>query len=96
MILKLSPGKMRGGAMRSTLGGGTTPDETIPSYGLHLEGSQRLLNLLREQSSPIVARIESDRVLFDLRTVFPDQDRQLEASITGAYMKLQEIQAGGA
>ena len=87
---------VRGGAMGSTLGGGTTPEETIPSYGLYLEGSQNLASLLREQIPPVVARIESDSVLFDLRTVFPDQDRQLESTITLAYMKLHEIQARGA
>ncbi len=86
----------RGREMRSALGGGTTPDETMVSYGLYLDGGQRLADLLREQEPPIVARIESDKVLFDLRTVFPDQDRRLEASMKDAYIKLQEIQSGGA
>ena len=26
---------------------------------------------------PVIARIESDRLLIDLRTVFPEQERQL-------------------
>ena len=76
---------VRGGATRAALGGGTTPAETMPSYGLFLEGNQRLLDLLREQPHPVVARIEDERVVFDLRTVFPAQDRELEAAITAAY-----------
>jgi L-seryl-tRNA(Ser) seleniumtransferase len=36
---------------------------------------------LRRQTPPIIARIERDRVLLDLRTVLPDQDSALLASI---------------
>jgi len=32
---------------------------------------------LRRLAPPVVARIERDRVVFDLRTVLPEQDEQL-------------------
>src|SRR5207248_2743636 len=36
---------------------------------------------LRSLTPPVVARIEHDRVVLDLRTVFPDHDRPLAVSI---------------
>jgi L-seryl-tRNA(Ser) seleniumtransferase len=71
---------------RAALGGGTTPEQTLPSYGLSLEGGgQRLLDALRLGSPPVIARIEDDAVVLDLRTVLPGQDRALEAAIAAAY-----------
>jgi len=32
---------------------------------------------LRRQSPPVIARIENDRVLFDLRTVFEEQEDKI-------------------
>ncbi len=75
----------RGLATRCALGGGTTPDETMPSYGLAIDGGQRLADGLRRCALPVVARIEEDRVILDLRTVFPRQDRALETAITSAW-----------
>ncbi len=74
----------RGRSTRSTLGGGTTPDETMPGYGLEISGGQALLDALREQTPPIIGRIEEDRVVLDLRTVFPEQDGALIEGILAA------------
>jgi L-seryl-tRNA(Ser) seleniumtransferase len=79
---------VRGRATRATIGGGTTPEETMPSYGLGIAGDQRLTERLREESPPVVARIEDDEVVLDLRTVFPDQDRILEEALVAAYSGL--------
>jgi hypothetical protein len=62
----------------------------MPSYGFGLEGSQRLLDLLRQQTDPVVARIEDEHLVFDLRTVFPAQDRTLEATVAAAYAAFRE------
>jgi L-seryl-tRNA(Ser) seleniumtransferase len=75
----------RGRATRATLGGGTTPEQTVASYGLTLEGGQRLLDALRLGEPPVVGRIEDDAVVLDLRTVLPHQERDLEAAIAAAY-----------
>jgi L-seryl-tRNA(Ser) seleniumtransferase len=75
----------RGLATRATLGGGTTPEQTLPSYGLAIDGDQRLLAALRLGSPPVVGRIEDDAVVLDLRTVLPGQERELEAAVAAAY-----------
>ena len=87
---------VKGRATRAALGGGTAPEETMPSYGLGLAGGQALADRLRAQSPPVVARIEDDEVVLDLRTVFPDQDRSLEEALAAAYSGLQANQDEGA
>ncbi|MCK5377012.1 MAG: L-seryl-tRNA(Sec) selenium transferase [Acidobacteria bacterium] len=86
----------RGLATRAALGGGTTPDETMPSYGLAVPGGQRLTQLLRAFDPPVISRIEDDEVVLDLRTVPPDQDRTLEDALISAYSGLQANQDAGA
>jgi L-seryl-tRNA(Ser) seleniumtransferase len=80
----------RGRATRSALGGGTTPTETLPSYGLSLPGTQRLGDALRRQRPPVVARIEDDQVVLDLRTVFPEQDRALIEAVAAAWTEVAQ------
>lgn len=74
----------RGRPTRSTLGGGTTPDETLAGYGLEITGGQALLDGLRKGTPPIIGRIEEDQVVLDLRTVFPEQDGALIEGILAA------------
>jgi L-seryl-tRNA(Ser) seleniumtransferase len=56
---------------QSTIGGGSLPGETLPTKLVTLTGSNPddFLAQLRRGAPPVVARIESDRVVFDLRTV---------------------------
>jgi len=63
----------------STVGGGSLPGESFPSYVLSLSvnSPDRFLKKLRRQSPPIIARTGNDRVLFDPRTVLPEQDHSL-------------------
>jgi L-seryl-tRNA(Ser) seleniumtransferase len=85
----------RGCATRAALGGGTTPEQTLASYGLSLGGGQRLLDALRLGEPPVIARIEDDAVVLDLRTVLPHQDRALEAAIAAAYRSSGGAQPAG-
>jgi L-seryl-tRNA(Ser) seleniumtransferase len=64
---------------RSTVGGGSLPEETLPTFLLTLTVPQpdALTARLRSLDPPIVARIERDHVLLDPRTVLPDQDQAL-------------------
>jgi L-seryl-tRNA(Ser) seleniumtransferase len=87
---------VHGRATRAALGGGTTPEETLASYGLGLAGGQGMADRLRAESPPVVARIEDDEVVLDLRTVFPDQDRNLEDAIVSAYSGLNASHEDGA
>jgi L-seryl-tRNA(Ser) seleniumtransferase len=67
---------------QSTVGGGSLPGETLPTRLLALEitKAEKALSLLRANDPPIIARIERDRILFDPRTVFPEEeDRLLKA-----------------
>ena len=47
----------------STIGGGSLPEETLPTFLLALQVPQpnRFLSRLRNQALPIIGRIESDK-----------------------------------
>jgi len=44
----------------------------------------QLLDRLRLQSPPVIARIEDDRVVLDPRTVLPDEDERLLQAVIAA------------
>jgi L-seryl-tRNA(Ser) seleniumtransferase len=73
-------------ATAATVGGGSLPGETLPSFGVALGGqsADRMLAALRRGSPSIVGRIESGRVILDLRTVDPGLDNELGAAIIAA------------
>ena len=66
-------------ASRSAIGGGSLPEETLPTFILALDSPSpnRLLGRLRQASPPIIARLEADRVMLDPRTVLPEQEPAL-------------------
>ena len=70
----------------SKVGGGAAPEEEIPTFVISVgaEGlsAQQVHERLRSQSPPVVARIAEDRVLIDLRTVFPRQEGALLAALS--------------
>lgn len=80
---------------RATLGGGTTPEATMPSWGVALEAGEAVAAALRRGRPPVIGRLHEDRVLLDLRSVFEDQDRVLEEAVRRAYQGIQASQAGG-
>jgi L-seryl-tRNA(Ser) seleniumtransferase len=65
----------------SAIGGGTTPGLEIPTRLIALstpgKTAEQLERALRALEPPVIARIENDRLVLDLRTVLPDQDRLL-------------------
>ena len=72
--------------LRSTVGGGSLPGETLPSVGLAVRAASatRALTALRRSDPPVIGRIEDDRVVLDLRTVEPDRDDELAAAVEQA------------
>lgn len=61
---------------RSVAGGGSTPDQSLPTWLLAVPGDPvRIEKGLRGQH--IVARIEDGNVVIDLRTVFPEEEEAL-------------------
>ena len=73
-------------AAQSTVGGGSLPGESLPTRTLALAvpSPDDMAARLRRGTPPVVARIEADRLLFDPRTVLPEQDDALLAAITAA------------
>jgi len=63
----------------STVGGGSLPDESFPTFllSLDVESPEKFLKGLRLQNPPIVARTANDKVLLDPRTVLPEQEGAL-------------------
>ena len=76
LAASLAPGE-------SVVGGGATPEQAIPTCliamtcGDVVEAERRL----RAADPPVVARIENDRLLLDLRTVFPAEEDELLAAL---------------
>ncbi len=80
---------------RATLGGGTTPGATVPSWAVVLPGEEELAAALRRQEPPVVGRLTGDELLLDLKAVFPQQDRELERAVASAYQGIQASQEDG-
>ena len=74
----------------SLAGGGSTPDQSLPSKIIRIASAKyaaaKLEQRLRRPLSgvSVIARVEADRVILDLRTVFPEQESQLAASLAAA------------
>ena len=76
-------------ATKSTIGGGSLPGDTLPSWALQLRSSDdgsvdSLAQALRTAPTPVIGRIEDDALLLDPRTVLPDQEPALLDSVTRA------------
>jgi L-seryl-tRNA(Ser) seleniumtransferase len=74
----------------SLAGGGSTPDQSLPSKIIRVSNTKyaaaKLEQRLRRPANgvSVIARVEEDRVILDLRTVFPEQESQLAASLATA------------
>jgi L-seryl-tRNA(Ser) seleniumtransferase len=68
---------------RSTVGGGSLPEESLPTWTLALttRSADRLLRRLRGAQPPVIGRIDTGRVVLDPRTVLPDQDEVLVRAV---------------
>jgi L-seryl-tRNA(Ser) seleniumtransferase len=66
----------------STVGGGSAPGSILPTRLIQIERdtlpADQLEQQLRALDPPVIARIQEDRVVLDLRTVLPFQDGLLE------------------
>jgi L-seryl-tRNA(Ser) seleniumtransferase len=73
----------------STVGGGSLPGETLSTHMLALElaAPDTVAARLRAGEPPVIARIEDDRLVFDPRTVLPEQEAVLLKAIAGAALE---------
>ena len=74
----------------SLVGGGSTPAQSLPTKLIRISSSRHSAARLDEKlragiaATPVVARIEDDRLLVDLRTVFREQQPSLAESLISA------------
>jgi L-seryl-tRNA(Ser) seleniumtransferase len=80
-----APAKVEPVPLRSLAGGGSLPGAALRSWGVSVihpeKRAQEVAEGLRLRPLPVIARVENDRVLLDLRTVGPDQDEGLTAAL---------------
>jgi len=76
---------------QSTVGGGSLPEETLKTKVAALKAASpdRFLASLRESSTPIIARIENDLVVFDPRTVSDEEESELMDVVYKTYSVLR-------
>jgi len=69
----------------SITGGGAAPGKGLPTRLLAVtsddKSADQLAAQLRQNDPPIVARVEEDKLVLDLRTVFPAQDDAITAAL---------------
>jgi L-seryl-tRNA(Ser) seleniumtransferase len=74
--------------VKSVIGGGTTPGAVLNSFALSLrhcvDSPSQFLAALRRQTPPVIARVQEDRVVLDLRTVPPEMDTALAQALRNA------------
>jgi L-seryl-tRNA(Ser) seleniumtransferase len=72
----------------SLIGGGSAPSSVLPTRLIALSAknvsANELATRLRRSEPPVIARVEDQRVLLDLRTVFPEQDEVLQQALARA------------
>ncbi len=73
-------------AGESTVGGGSLPGQSVPTWLLALTPSSpdKLSQTLRTGKGAVVGRIQSDKLVFDPRTVLPHQQDQFLISLISA------------
>lgn len=70
----------------SVIGGGSTPEQSLPTRLLAFAGPDpaAMEKRLRRADPPVIARLERDRLLIDLRTVLPEQEPLLVRALNQA------------
>src|SRR5215472_13366248 len=75
---------------RSLVGGGSTPAQSLPTRVLRIASARHSASQLEQRlrmtpaGAPVIARIEDERLLIDLRTVFPEQEPALAKALAAA------------
>ncbi len=74
-------------AADSTIGGGSLPGEVLPTWTLAVRSTAPadLASRLRRGRHPVIVRILNDQVLFDARTVMPEEDATMLDALKAAW-----------
>jgi L-seryl-tRNA(Ser) seleniumtransferase len=72
---------------KSTIGGGSLPGEMLETSVITIATThpQIIAQRLRNQDHPVIARIEGDQILIDIRTVLEEEEEYLVNSVRGAF-----------
>ena len=70
-------------AGQSVIGGGATPEQSIPTWVIAIEchGVAAVERKLRTGDPAVVARVENDRLILDLRTVRAEEEAELTRAL---------------
>ena len=74
-------------AGHSVIGGGATPEQSLPTWLIAIDcgdagcDANELERALRAGDPPVIARIEDERLILDLRTVFPEEEAELRRAL---------------
>ena len=82
----------------SVIGGGTAPTTTLRTFLIAVKSDRHspddLLRLLRDHVPPVIARIEDDSLVLDLRTVFAEEDGTLLTALAAAFDARNHLLSG--
>ena len=78
----------------STVGGGSLPGDTLPTwlFALKVRSPEKMLKILRNSTPAIIGRIVNDQVVFDPRTVFEEEENDLITKIAEVYPQYRNTQ----
>ena len=69
------------------IGGGSTPDQQLPTHLISIMSNRHSAAAIEkklrqpENELPVIARIEEDRLVLDLRTVLHDEESALASAL---------------
>jgi L-seryl-tRNA(Ser) seleniumtransferase len=70
----------------SPIGGGSTPDQVLPTWvvAISVSNPNAFEKRLREGELPVVARIEQDKIILDMRTIAEEEVKALVGAVNSA------------
>ena len=81
----------------STIGGGSAPGSALGTRLLAVGAAGRsaaeIAHRLRAHAPPVVARIENDEVVLDLRTVLEGEDADVASAVRACAQKIEETES---
>lgn len=94
-VLRAAQGEVEIVEGKSLIGGGSTPAEYLPTRLLSIQSARYSASQLEArlrtgagvtgtEQKPVLARISEDRLVLDLRTVFPAQEEALVRAVAAA------------
>ena len=71
----------------SVIGGGSTPEQPLKSWVVAIAARDvvEMERRCRMGDPPVIARIDADRLILDLRTVFPEEEQELARVVRAAF-----------